>query len=285
MSFFEPEETRHFTFEAFAAHPLYTAINRSLVQQALAPLVTRPPGAPLTIVDMACGTGAITRLVAEELARQGRQARLIAVDPSADALRRAQQSIEEMGAEADFSQGEAAALHTLVRGADAAFFCNAIHLIADKLSAFRHMAAILAPGGILACNSAYYEGTSVEATLRFGRLWIRRAVGWLRKEHPEVQLSREAKATAMHWLTPEAYVSLLEQAGFGRIDVKQEQVMMSLDGLRDLGHYWLFIEGALPGAPLALGAAALGAAVYQAGHELGMTEVPRLWLQIVARKG
>src|SRR5258707_15424889 len=115
MSFFEPEETRHFTFEAFAAHPFYTALNRSLVQQALAPLVTRPPGAPLTIVDMACGTGAITRLVAEELAGQGRQARLIAVDPSADALRRAQQSIEEMGAEADFSQGEAAALHARPR--------------------------------------------------------------------------------------------------------------------------------------------------------------------------
>ena len=285
MSFFESEETRHLTFEAFAGHPFYMAINRSLVQQALAPLVTRPPGAPLTIVDMACGTGAITRLVAEELARQGRQARLIAVDPSADALRRAQQSIEEMGTAADFYQGEAAALPTLVRGADAAFFCNAMHLLTDKLSAFRHLAAILAPGGLLACNSAFYEGTSVEVTLRFGRLWIRRAVGWLRKEHPEVHLSREAKATAMQWLTPEAYVDLLEQAGFGRIDVKQEQVMMTLDGLRDLGHYWLFIEGALPGAPLALGAAALGAAVYQVGHELGMTEVPRLWLQIVACKG
>src|SRR5262249_3735214 len=159
-----------------------------------------------------------TRLVAEELARQGRQARLIAVDPSADALRRAQQSIEEMGAAAEFYQGEAAALPTLVRGADAAFCCNAMHLIADKLSAFRHLAAILAPGGILACNSAFYEGTSVEATLRFGRLWICRAVGWLRKEHPQVQLSRAAKATAMQWLTPEAYVDLLEQAGFGRID-------------------------------------------------------------------
>src|SRR5260370_36785936 len=136
MSFFEPEETRHFTFEAFAAHPFYTAINRSLVQQALAPLVTRPPGAPLTIVDMACGTGAITRLVAEELARQGRQARLIAVDPSADALRRAQQSIEGVGAEADFPQGETPALPTPVPGSRAAFFCNAIYPIAVKLSPF-----------------------------------------------------------------------------------------------------------------------------------------------------
>jgi len=61
--------------------------------------------------------------------------------------------------------------------------------------------------------------------------------------------------------------------------------MLSLDGLWDLGHYWLFIQGALPGAPLALGAAALGATVYETCQELGLTEVPRMWLQIIARKG
>jgi len=33
--------------------PFYTAINRSLVQQALAPLATRPPDSTLMIVDMA----------------------------------------------------------------------------------------------------------------------------------------------------------------------------------------------------------------------------------------
>jgi ubiquinone/menaquinone biosynthesis C-methylase UbiE len=37
-------------------------------QQALAPLATRPPDATLKIVDMACGTGVITRLITEELA-------------------------------------------------------------------------------------------------------------------------------------------------------------------------------------------------------------------------
>ena len=285
MSFFESEETNQCTFEAFAAHPFYTAINRSLVQQALAPLVTCPTDATLTIVDMACGTGAITRLIAEELACQGRQARIIAVDPSADALRRAQKSMEEMGATADFFQGEAGDLPTLVNDADAAFFCNAIYLLADKRSTFRHMAAILAPGGIFACNSAFYEGTNVESTLRFSRLWMRRAVQWLRKAHPEVQLSREAKAIAMQWFTPEEYRSLLRESGFSRVEIIQEQVMMPLEGLRDLGHYWLFIQGALPGAPLALGAAALGTTVYQAGQELDMTEVPRRWLQIIARNG
>src|SRR5260370_35597108 len=87
----------------------------------------------------------------------------------------------------------------------------------------------------------------------------------------------------MQWFAPEEYGNLLRESGFSRVGTVQERVMMSLEGLRDLGHYWLFIEGALPGAPLALGAAALGTTVYQAGQELGMTEVPPMWLQIVAR--
>jgi ubiquinone/menaquinone biosynthesis C-methylase UbiE len=115
MSFFETEETRRLSFEAFAAHPFYTAINRSLVQRALAHVVTRTPDAPLTIVDMACGTGAATRLIAEELARRGRRVRIIAVDPSADALRLAQRRNEEMGIEASFFEGVADELPTLVR--------------------------------------------------------------------------------------------------------------------------------------------------------------------------
>jgi ubiquinone/menaquinone biosynthesis C-methylase UbiE len=285
MGLFETEETDQFTFEPFAAHTVYTEINRSLVRKALAPLAIHPNDATLTIVDMACGTGAITRLIAEEMVCQGhRRTRIIGVDPSAEALRLARKSMQEMRVNADFIQGEAADLASIVHDADAAFFCNAIHLVPDKLSAFQQMAAILAPGGILACNSAFYEGTNLEETVRYSRLWIRRAVGWLRKEHPEVHLSREAKAMAMQWLTPEEYVSLLEQSGMSDIEVIQERVVMSLDSIVDLGHYWLFIEGALPGAPLAVGAAALGNTVYQTGQELGMTEVPRMWLQIIATK-
>ena len=284
MEMIETEETNQFTFEAFAAHPFYTEVNRALVRQALAHFATRPVDVPLTIVDMACGTGAITRLVAEEIARQGRQAHLIGVDPSAEALRRAQKSMEEMGTGADFIQGDANSLPSIVHNADAAFFCNAIHLVPSKLSAFQQMASILAPGGIFACNSAFYEGTYVEGTDRFYHLWIRHAMRCLRKEHPEVRLSREEKAQARQWLTPGDYIESLKQAGFGSAETNYEQVYITLDAWRDLGHYWLFIEGALPGAPLAFAAAALEKAVYQAGQELGLTEVPRMWLQIVATK-
>ncbi len=112
MALIETEETNQFTFEAFAAHTFYTEVNRSLVRHALASLSTRPPNAQLTIVDMACGTGAVTRLIAEEIARQGRQAYIIGVDPSAEALRCAEKSMEEIQAKGthvivDFAQGEA----------------------------------------------------------------------------------------------------------------------------------------------------------------------------------
>lgn len=286
MNLIETEETNQFTFERFAAHAFYTDVNRALVKQALAHLTKRPAHQSLTIVDMACGTGAVTRLIAQELAQQGllEQARLIGVDPSAEALRHARLGMEELGLKvnADFVQGESSDLPTIVGKADAVFFCNAIHLVPDKLSAFKEVATILSPGGIFACNSAFYEGTYVAGTERFYRLWTRRAVGWLRKEHPESRVSRDAKATAMQWLSPEGYINLFNEAGFCDVETERTDVPISLDAWRDLGHYWLFIEGALPGVPLGIAADALGQAVYEAGQELGMTEVPRNWLQIVA---
>lgn len=294
MKLFETEETNKFTFEPFAAHTFYTDVNRSLVQHALAHLASRRHNSTngtsttFTIVDMACGTGAISLLIAEEMAQHGLLARtrIIGVDPSAEALRLADRAMKTAYPElqTDFIQGEVADLSRVVQNADAAFFCNAIHLVPDKLDAFQHMASILAPKGILACNSAFYQGAYVEGTERFYRLWTRRAVGWLRKEHPEAHLSRENKATAMQWFTPDEYINALRQSGFGQVDVSRTNADLSLDAWRDIGQYWLFIEGALPGIPLALGAAALEHAVYQTGAELGLTEVPRTWLQLVATK-
>ena len=284
MSMIETEETNQFTFEAFAAQPFYTEINRSLVRQALTSLAARPANATLTVVDMACGTGAVTRLIAQEMQRQHRQVRIIGVDPSAEALRRAQKGMEIIGAKAEFIQGEASDLPRIVQNADAAFFCNAIHLLPDKLAAFRLMTSILTPDGIFACNSGFYDGTYVEGTERFYRLWTSRAVRWLRKEHPEVRLSREAKAMARQWLNADAYISQLKQGGFAQVQAYHEIGLISLDAWRDLGQYWLFIEGALPGVPLSLGAAALEVAVYQAGEEMGITGTPRNWLQLIACK-
>jgi ubiquinone/menaquinone biosynthesis C-methylase UbiE len=289
MSLIETEVTNRFNFEAFASHAFYREINRSLVRQALAPFARYPStrGETLTIVDMACGTAAVTRLIAEELQTQGRRAHIIGVDPSAEALRRAEkwmQSHQSSGVSTEFIQGNVEDLPRLVKNANAAFFCNAIHLLPDKLAAFRLVASILAPLGIFACNTGFYQGAYVEGTDRFYRLWTTKAVRWLRKEHPEVRLSRDARAVAREWLDADEYVDQLYRSGFRHVESFQEIGLISLDAWRDIGHYWLFIEGALPGVPLELGAAALETAVYQVGEEMGITATPRNWLQLIAMK-
>lgn len=58
---------------------------------------------------------------------------------------------------------------------------------------------------------------------------------------------------------------------------------MPLRSFQDIGSYWLFIEGALPGTPLPLGAEALRMAAEYVFEELGLNVVPRNWLQLVAQ--
>jgi hypothetical protein len=58
---------------------------------------------------------------------------------------------------------------------------------------------------------------------------------------------------------------------------------MPLRAWQDIGRYWLFIEGALPGVPIPIGADALEYAAAEAMTELNLTEVPRIWLQLVAQ--
>src|SRR5690349_16031505 len=134
----ETDETNKFTFEAFASHKFYTDVNRSLVRKALASITKHPASTQLKIVDMACGTGAVTRLIAEELSSMEQRANIIGIDPSTEALRHAQKGMEELQAKgiemnANFIQGDASDLPKIVQNVDAVFFCNAIHLLPDKL--------------------------------------------------------------------------------------------------------------------------------------------------------
>ena len=79
----------------------------------------------------------------------------------------------------------------------------------------------------------------------------------LRRQHPEVRLARGQRAPAMDWLSPDGYVALVRRHGFDVAYCALDEVQMTLRSFQDIGHYWLFIEGALPGAPLAAGAEAL----------------------------
>ena len=78
--------------------------------------------------------------------------------------------------------------------------------------------------------------------------------------------------------------ALVQQQGLQVRSSALEQVQMSLGSWQDISRYWLFIQGALPGAPLAVGAEALSTAAAQVFAELGLAAVPRNWLHLVAQR-
>jgi ubiquinone/menaquinone biosynthesis C-methylase UbiE len=272
-----------YTFDPFARHRFYHDVNESLVRTAIGMLdADRPAGESVRVAELASGTGAVTELILDELERRGRPATVVGVEPSFEAIDVARERLT--GRDVRFVQGDSSSLAEVVPSVDAVFFCNAIHLVPDKQDAVAAIAHVLGPRGFFACNSSFFTGAYAPGSERFYHLWTRRALGWLRANHPEVRTSRESKAMAMQWLSAHDYEQLLTDNGLRVVSEHNETALMPLRSWQDIGRYWLFIEGALPGIPIPIGADALEYAAAEAFAELGITEVPRIWLQLVAQR-
>jgi ubiquinone/menaquinone biosynthesis C-methylase UbiE len=265
------DESR-FSFSKFASHVFFSEVNSWLVSHA-----GIRPG--LEVVDLGCGPGAVTELI---LQRMGIPplGQVIAIDPSASALVQAAQRIQSRIVR--FMQGTAERVAALVPPVDAVVFCNAIHLVQDKAQVIGNVGRVLRPGGVFAFNTTFFDGAYPGDTARFYKLWVLRAVRWLRERHIEV--AKGVKATAMQWLTADDYLRLLRAHGFTEQTVDLQQKMMHRQAWEDISEFSLFIEGALPGVPLETGMEALKVGVRQAMDELRLQAVPRTWLQVVAQR-
>ncbi|MDQ2742356.1 MAG: class I SAM-dependent methyltransferase [Chloroflexota bacterium] len=265
------------TFEAFAGHDFYRRVNEHLVDTTLQ--VRDAAQVPIQrALDLACGTGAVTQLLVDRLRRIREPVEVIAVDPSESALEKARRLV---GTAARFVRGTAQAFSNVVSGVDVVVFCNAIHLLQDKDHVLAEVHKSLNLEGVLGFNTAFYNGCYAPGTERFYKLWMLRALQLLKQENglrPD-----RSKVEAMNWLTPDDYRSLLERQGFEIQRMDTEQALMSCESWQDISHYSEFAEGALPGVPLEVAIPVLQRSVEQAYHELGITELPRNWLQVVAR--
>jgi|SRR3990172_1995101 len=261
-----------FSFAKFAAQPFFKDVNAWLVARA-----GIRPGTD--VLDLGCGPGAVTELI---LQRMGRPplGRVFAVDPSASALIQAAQRLQS--AVVRFIQGTAERVTSLVPPVDTVVFCNAIHLVQDKALVIAGISNILRPGGILAFNTTFFDGAYPGETYRFYKLWVLRAVRWLQERGHGV--ARGVKATAMQWLSPDDYRRLLEATGFGETEMEFQEKQLAVEAWEDISEFSMFIEGALPGVPLEVGAEALKVGVRQAFQELRLEAVPRIWLQAIARR-
>jgi ubiquinone/menaquinone biosynthesis C-methylase UbiE len=266
------ETEDRFSFSKFASHRFFEEVNAWLVARA-----NIRPG--LDVVDLGCGPGAVTELILQRMGVPPR-GRVFAIDPSVSALMQAAQRIRS--AIVQFIQGSAERLVSLVPPVDTVVFCNAIHLVQNKAQVVENISRILRPGGVFAFNTTFFHGAYPGDTPRFYKLWALRAVRWLRQRGFEV--ARGVKATAMQWLTPDEYRTLLHAHGFDATEVAFHEQNLSCQALEDISEFSLFIEGALPGVPLEIGMEALKVGVRQAFDELKLQIVPRVWLQVVSHR-
>ncbi|MGI8967822.1 MAG: class I SAM-dependent DNA methyltransferase [Chloroflexota bacterium] len=273
-------ESPDYTFDAFARHDFYRVVNEHLVDATLQ-IRERLPQLPIhRALDLACGTGAVTQLLVDRVRRFRPPVEVIAVDPSESALEKARRLV---GNAAAFVRGTAQAFSQVASNLDVILFCNAIHLLpdTDKDSVVGQARRALNPDGVLGFNTSFYEGCYTPGTERFYKLWMLRALQLLRQEtgmKPD-----RSKVEAMRWLTPDEYRDLVERHGFVIEDMHAEQALMTCRSWQDISHYSEFASGALPGVPVDVAIRVLQRAVKQAYDELGISEIPRNWLQVVAR--
>lgn len=265
-----------FSFKWFAEQNFYKAVNAYLVDVS-----GIRPGQK--VVELACGTGAVTRMILEKL-RGARESLVIGIDMSASALREAREQLGEVREGAiQFIQDRVERLTEVVRErVDGVIFCNGIHYIPDKQGLLSSIARALQPGGIFAFNTAFYQGAIPPETEQFYRRWMVKALRTL-KAHYGLSPQRE-RVESRKPLTAGEYRSLLEGAGFtvAREEVKTAPV--TLQGWVDISRYEDFIQGALPGIPLEEGSKTLQETVTLTFQEMGLASVPRNWLTVVAVK-
>jgi ubiquinone/menaquinone biosynthesis C-methylase UbiE len=264
-----------FTLEKFAQHPFYQEVNRRLV--ALTGLHRGQ-----SVVDLGAGTGAVTRLLVEQVGGPGTE--VIAIEPSETAIEAARRNVENLGdAVVRFVQGGAEKLSQLVKKpVDAIFFCNAIHLVPEKEQVLMEIKRTLREDGTFSFNTSFYDGAEPPEAEQFYRKWMMRALRALKSEYNI--MPQRTRVEARHRLSEAEYVKLLEESGFKIRNKEVVTVQMPLGGFEDISRYSLWIEGVLPGVPLEAGRESLIAGAREAFKELGLKTSPRNWLLIVASR-
>ena len=267
-----------FSFSTFSQNPFYEELNARLVAMA-------EPDSGQRIVDLACGTGGVTKLILEQL-RGARDSVIIAVDHSATALK---QAMDELKVHRDhavqFVQSQVEQVsESLKEQADTVIFCNAIHYIPDKDALVDEIGRALHPGGKFAFNTSFYEGGQVADSLPFYRKWMFKSARVLRREYG-LSPQRADKVESRKHLTADEYRDLLERHGFTVVRQVVDTVQVPIDGWLDISTFEDFIIGTMPGVPLKEASAALQTGVHQTFEEMQITHVPRNWLDIVALRG
>tara|TARA_Y100000590_G_scaffold187156_1_gene213216 strand:- start:1462 stop:2304 length:843 start_codon:yes stop_codon:yes gene_type:complete len=270
-------EEQDFSFSAFANAPFYVKINEDLVS-----LSGVCPGQ--SVVDLACGVGGVTKLIFEKL-RGAKDSMITGVDLSSSALKQAREDFKDVkDAMVEFVQGRAEHLSQLIKEkVDAVVFCNAIHQFDDKETLLNEISNTLKPGGIFAFNTSFYEGGHTEGTEQWYRKWMFRSIRILRSEFGLTPV-RANKVESRRHISVDQYIDILRDKGFYIREKRVTTIDVPLEGWVLISQFEDWINGVMPGVPLAPARESLQKAATQLFEEMKVNFISRDWLDIVAVK-
>lgn len=283
------------TYEPYSQDPGYQAANKALMDQVEVDEVAR-------MADLACGTGLLSQLL---LARKS-DLRICGLDLDAQQIEIAGRRFEDLGVTTgslnDWREGAGSVVHLRVQSVtelpfedgevDLAVIGNAIHLMPHKPAFISEVARAVRPGGQFVFNSVFYVGTFTEGADAVFSEWMKDAVHVL----AELNAARAARGEALvprqrgkggpafgkDWLSDAEWSQLLETAGFAVTSCNHRTVPISREGLALVGRYGGLAEVLMSGYPVEIASACLEEAAGRTFDRLGITEVPRNWLEVRA---
>jgi len=292
------ERTLDISYEPFSREPEYIEANRAFVH-------TLPLKSARRVLDLACGTGVISDLILEVQP----DITIFGLDLSRESLSLGQKDFMERGLKLEDSfvlsrrENGASSRVVLIEGtadclpfrdtwADLVFMGHSIHLLPDRDRLLREVARVLLPGGLFAFNSGFYAGSQLPETDVFYRLWWQKALKYIMDKDaklkqqglPGIKRRRGTTSRADQWLSKDEWAALLREHGFEEPVVYERRTVMSKRYCQLLGAYAGFARVVLSGYPSEYACESLVETVEGALTDAGLTEVPRLWLEISARR-
>ena len=288
------------SYEPFSRQPEYIAVNRGFVESLRIMQCNH-------IVDLACGTGTLSDLIVETYPATC----IVGLDLDRESLLLGRKHFRDMGLMGDegrcastatrprkpqmiLLQGTADCLPLLDESVEAVVMGNSIHNLPDQDLLLREIHRILKPEGIFAFNTSFFAGTFPPGTENLYHEWLKLSLGYVlakdeelrRQGLPDIKRKRGTshQAFSKQWPTPAEYTRILLRNNFEVKWYCHRTMMMNQHSLETVGAYAGLACVLLSGYPVELACEALKASAGPAFKAMGLTEVRRLWLELVAIK-
>jgi ubiquinone/menaquinone biosynthesis C-methylase UbiE len=291
------------SYEPFSRQPEYIEVNRGFIQSLHLEDFH-------TVLDLACGTGTLTELVLEVHHR----GKIMGLDISHESLVLAQKHFMDQEFAGDvgykvknharversptskllFLRGTADCLPFRDQSVHAVVMGNSLHNLPDQDVLLREIRRILKPNCLFAFNTSFFAGTYPPGTENLYHEWLKLALAYIKVKDEERQRQGRSgiprkrgtshQAFSKKWPTPEELTHLLMRNSF---DVKwfcHRTIMMNQRSLETVGAYAGLARVLLSGYPIKIACEALQVAAGSAFKAIGIKEVRRLWLEVVAVK-